>query len=136
MQRGSKMIEELESAYESTLHMLTDGIEKMPDDVWRKGADQYLIPVRIAYHTIIGLEWLATELPPEEHKHTRRYDLNWMGSVDEMPSREEMLQDIQWIRGRIDRWFEKWAQAEAGSQGGEERLGKALYFLRHSQHHK
>lgn len=101
------MTEELESAYESTFQMLTDGIEKMPDDACCRGADQYLITVRIAYHTIIGLEWLATELRPEEHKHTRRYDLNWMGSVDEMRSRGEMLQDIQWIRGRMDRWFEK-----------------------------
>lgn len=69
-------------------------------DSWRQGRSDYLIPVRIAYHTIVGLEWFVTELPPDEHKKTRRYTLNWMGPVDDMPSWEEMRQDIAWIERR------------------------------------
>jgi hypothetical protein len=129
------MLEKILDAYESTLQMLEDGIKKIPDNAWRTGTTDYLIPVRIAYHTIIGLEWFATELPWDEHKRTRRYGLNWMGPVDDMPSRQEMLQDIAWIRDRIAQWFEKRSAAGVESEQGQENVFKALYFLRHSQHH-
>lgn len=129
------MIEKLRMAYSATIQMLKDGIGKIADEYWRQGTIEYLVPVRLAYHIIAGLEWLVTILPPEEHRKTRRYGLDWQGPVDKMPSRQEMLQDVEWIAERIDEWFDQWVQDANDETRNQDRLGRAIHFLRHTQHH-
>jgi hypothetical protein len=75
---------ELDNAFASTLEMLKDSIDKLSDDEWRSRTDDCFVPIRIACHIIVGLEWLVTDLPPEKHKKARRYNLNWLGPVEEM----------------------------------------------------
>ncbi|MHB9134702.1 MAG: hypothetical protein ACYDBB_26825 [Armatimonadota bacterium] len=129
------MINEVKLSFLSSMQMLEDGIRKIPDSYWRQGSDDHLIPVRIAYHTFIGLEWLVTNLPEEEHRRTRRYNLNWQGPVADMPDRQVMLDDLAWMTGRIDDWFAAWEREAAEGVDTTRRLKKALYFLRHTQHH-
>jgi hypothetical protein len=128
------MVEELFQAYEDTMRMLEDGIRKVNDDVWKSGSDDYLVPVRISYHAMMGLEWLVNELPEEEHKLTRRYNLNWEGPVEPMPGRTEMLWDLEWLRGKVRGWFSTWEMANPDSVAFQTRYKKALYYLRHTQH--
>jgi hypothetical protein len=90
---------------------------------------------RIAYHTMIGLEWFFSNLPEAEHRKTRRYNLNSKGPVEEMPDRQAMLEDLAWMTSRIREWFAEWAQETAAGTDRPFRLKKTLYFLRHTQHH-
>ncbi len=129
------MIDQTRIAFDHTLQMFEDGIQKIPDECWRQGCSDFLIPVRIAYHIMIGLEWFVTVLPEEEHRKTRRYNLNWEGPVQEMPDRQLLLDDLAWIKGRIAQWFADWDQEVAEGKDHTFRLGKALYFMRHTQHH-
>lgn len=130
------MIGETELAFLASLQMLTEGIEKIPDHLWRQEhSDDYLIPVRITYHIFLGLEWFVSTVPPEEHRKTRRYNLDWTGPVDAMPDRQEMLADLEWMTGRIHEWFAAWMQEAAEGVDSSPRMEKALYFLRHTQHH-
>ncbi|RPJ36438.1 MAG: hypothetical protein EHM21_19205 [Chloroflexi bacterium] len=129
------MISELNNAYESSLGMLEDGIRKISEEAWRSGTDDYLIPVRIAYHMLKGLEWLVNELPADEFKRTRRFNLDWLGPVDGMPGREAMLVEAQWTREQIQAWMGRWEQIDPSSAESCQKLEKALYLLRHTQHH-
>ncbi len=49
------MINVTKFAFNNTLQMFEDGIRKIPDESWRQGCSDFLIPVRIAYHIMIGL---------------------------------------------------------------------------------
>lgn len=126
------MVPELCKAYEDVLWMLEDGIRKTPDERWRSGADDYLIPARIAYHILKGMEFLTNELPSVEFLRTRRFKLDWLGAVDAMPDRADLLEDLAWVREKVMSWL-----PEAGMEGpeGTQPVQKALYYLRHAQHH-
>ncbi len=126
------MSQPLCKAYEDALWMLEDGVRKMPVERWRSGYDDYLIPIRIAYHIIKGLEWLTNDLPREEFLKTRRYNLDWLGLVDSMPDQPALLEDLHWIRTRVMNWL---SQGDAQNPEGQARVEKALYHLRHVQHH-
>ena len=47
------MINEIKIAFNHTLQMFEDGIRNIPDEYWRQGSSDFLIPVRIAYHIMI-----------------------------------------------------------------------------------
>ena len=129
------MIDEIAEAFSQTLRMLEDGVQKIPDSHWRQGHGDHLIPVRIAYHIMIGLEWFVTILPEKEHRKTRRYNLDWKGPVGPMPERRLMLEDLSWINKRIVDWFAEWGRKASEGANDSRQLKKALYFLRHTQHH-
>lgn len=129
------MINETRVAFKHTLQMLEDGIRKVPDEYWRQGINDFLIPVRIAYHIMIGLEWFVTSLSEDEHRKTRRYNLNWEGPVENMPDRQIMLDDLAWMNNRIMYWFFDWERELAEGEDCTFRLGKAIYFIRHTQYH-
>jgi hypothetical protein len=129
------MVDEIAVAFDETLRMFEDGVQKIPDDRWRQGSGDFLIPVRISYHIIVGLEWFVTALPEDEHRNKRRYNLNWKGTVDGMPDRHLMLEDLAWMHKRIVEWFADWKRELVEGADSTFRLKKALYFLRHTQHH-
>lgn len=129
------MIAQLQQSYLDAIEMLEDGIRKIPDDYWCQGSDDYLVPARIAYHIVVGLEWLVTALPPQEHLKQRRYHLGWLAPLDEYPDRPAMLAELTLMTDRVKEWFENWEQEAANGTAHPLNLKKALYFLRHTQHH-
>lgn len=129
------MIDETRKAFLTTIEMLEDGIAKVPDDQWRSGTEAHRVPVRIAYHIIGGLEWFVTKLPAKEHIETRRYKLDETAPVDQLPDREVLLEDLSWVTDRVRNWFAEWSEESANGGENAPRMEKALYFLRHTQHH-
>lgn len=71
----------------------------------------------------------------QEHGKTHRYHLKWKGPVEGMPDRQAMLEDLAWMTGCIREWFAEWTRKAAAGTDRPFRLKKALYFLRHTQHH-
>jgi hypothetical protein len=129
------MLPTVQKAYDDVLFMLEDFLRKVPDDKWYTGCDEYLIPVRITYHMLASFEWLTTKLPFEEHLKARRFGMNWQGPVEGMPSREEVLAAIPWLRELVAGWIADWAKYEPGSEEYRVHLEDALYWMRHIQHH-
>ncbi len=128
-ERTVAMKEELCKAYQDALDMLADGVRKTPIAHWRCGYDDYLAPARIAYHILKGLEWLTNELPRDEFFRTRRFSLDWLGPMEAMPEPDALLEDLEWVRIRVSDWL------ETPRPAGVPPLDKALYHLRHVQHH-
>ncbi len=129
------MLAELSKAFDDAIWMFADGIRKIDDPHWKQGPDDYLIPARIAYHLLKSFEWLINVLPREEFLAFRKYKLDWLGPVEPMPGREEMLGDLDLLRQQVKIWLEEAGHLDpAGPEAGE-KVAKALYFLRHVQHH-
>ena len=119
----------IELEFDKELRALREAVKTIPANKWNEGLDDYLRPVRLYYHIFIGLEWFINEKDPEEHKRTRRYNLNWMGPVDEMPDQITALKDIDWLEEQIKTWLTTTAIPE------DTKITKAVYFLRHTRHH-
>lgn len=122
---------DINAEFATELRMLRQAVEAIPESKWREPIDDYLIPVRLYYHIFLGLEWLTScfARDPEEHKRTRRYGMNWLGAVDEMPDQATALRDLAWIEEEIAKW------SETVCRPREEKEAKALYFLRHTRQH-
>jgi len=124
------MVTEVERALLTSLQMFRDGIEKIPDEAWRTGPDDYFVPVRLAYHILGGLEWLASRKGMKEHLQSCRYSLDgWKGPVEHLPGRQQTLDELDWVTARVKEWLAEEAVAERAD------MEKALYFLRHTEHH-
>jgi hypothetical protein len=134
---ASSFVEQFERAWV----MWHDTIADVPDDHWATGEDDYLIPARQAYHTIMAAERYVSDLPSAEYMATRKYGLDWMGPAVEMPSKRELLSDLEWIQDKTKDWLERTGdegllQKETLSPwAGERVLDRALYLLRHTHHH-
>ncbi len=116
-------------------------IELVPDQQWQTGADDYLIPVRLAYHIIKAAERYASSLASEEFLRTRRFGLDWQGPAASLPGKDAMLEAVDWMQTQAEKWL-----TETGDDGllqeeelyphtGQRTLDRALYLLRHNQHH-
>jgi hypothetical protein len=57
---------------------------------------------------------------------------DWKGPLDSLPGRQDTLEELDWVTARVREWF-----ADEVADGMEDRadIEKALYFLRHTQHH-
>jgi hypothetical protein len=129
------MIDEIVTAFGQTVEMFEDGVRNTTDLCWRNGFSNFLVPVRIAYHIMIGLEWFVSSLPEQEHRKARRLNLNWKGPVEALPDRRALLEDLAWMNDRITEWFSDWKRTFTRGGDCSYQLKKALYFLRHTQHH-
>ncbi|MFB3895040.1 MAG: hypothetical protein ACE14V_01940 [bacterium] len=119
----------IEPMFEKELKALREAVTLIPADKWKQGLNEYLIPARLYYHIFIGLEWFINTKDPEEHKRTRKYNLNWMDTVDPMPDQPTALKDIDWLEDRIK------DRIATAAQSGEDLSSKAVYFVRHTRHH-
>jgi hypothetical protein len=120
---------DIASEYAKELKALRQAVRAIPSEHWKEGLDDYLIPARLYYHIILCLEWLPNEKDAEEHKRTRRFNLNWLGSVGAMPDQDTALKDIDWMETHIRNWLATTTLPK------DEVIARAVYFLRHTRHH-
>ena len=91
------MCESLKEQFSRNWDMLRAASRARPEAQWKIGDDDYLKPVRLAYHIIMAAERYVSSLVSEEYMKTRRYGLDWLGSIEFMPEKEQMLTDIDWM---------------------------------------
>lgn len=121
--------------------MWRDAIQAFPEGDWRKGDVDYLIPVRHAYHMLMTTERYTCGLPGDEYMRVRQHGLDWLGDTDMLLDKDEMLEHLAWAHRQVEKWLQS-----LGDEGllsterlyphtGQLVLGRALYLLRHLQHH-
>jgi hypothetical protein len=135
------MVRELTDHFGRTWSMLRGAIEAFPEGQWRSGDVDFLVPARQALHAVEAAEYYMSEYPGEfEWGH--RFGADWEGAAPEkLPTRTELLGYLDEVRMKVDKWL-----AGMGERGlleprqdfpwtGKTALGRALYVLRHIQHH-
>ena len=140
MEKG-KITGTLVDQFRKSWDTLRNLVDIVPDQQWNTGADDYLIPARLAYHIIQAAERYVSELDSEEYLRTRKHNLDWQGPAAELPAKSDFFGDVDWIQKKAEKWL-----VETGDDGllqaetlyphtGQRTLDKALYLLRHNQHH-
>jgi len=129
--------EVLARQYDRVWEMLRDAISQLSDEQWRTSDCEWLAPIRLAYHLVETAEFYRFDDPQEATE-----PLNWdEGPTEALPSQAELLAYLDRVQSMVREWL------TAGGEGewlrpddkyewtGGTRLDRAVYSLRHSQHH-
>ena len=124
-----------------TWQMYNEAINKIPDEEWKTGEIDYLIPARQILHGIETLDFYSTTAP-DVYTHGYRFNLDWQrASADQLPSKDQLftyLDEVKekmetWINGLDDELFHSPEQLYPWT--GSTLMGRVLYSLEHSRHH-
>jgi uncharacterized damage-inducible protein DinB len=129
--------EVLARQYDRVWNSLRDAVSKLSDQQWRTSDCDWLAPIRQAYHLVDTAEFYTRRSPKEGDD-----SLDWAnGPIGQLPSQEQLLAFIDRVQPIVREWLTACgdgafmsAEAEFHWTGGT-RLDRAVYSLRHSQHH-
>jgi hypothetical protein len=106
---------------------------------WTVGDIDYVRPSGLAYHTLETIEFYVGSEPAERFKWGSRFGADWEGAAsDDLPTQSEILEYLREARRLLQEWLEDEdlaADEELFPWTGAIHLGRALYLLRHTQHH-
>lgn len=117
--------------------MFEEVVRQFPAETWRSDEIDYQIPARKAYHIVEGADFLIGTTPEFEWGY--RFGGDWEGmKPEDLPSQEAMLTYLEEINPKVEAWLldlDLMASDEAFPWPGGTLLDRALYLLRHNQHH-
>ena len=128
-------------AYTLIWKMYDDAFEKIPEEHWRTGEIDYLIPARQVYHAVETADFYSS-VSPDEFPRGHRFDVKCFDSPPErLPRREqarEYHEEIKtktkaWIRGMDDP--DLLVREQSFPWTGSVVLGRALSLLGHYRQH-
>ena len=127
--------------FEAVWGMLKQAIHSVPLEQWRTGDVEHLVPARIAYHVLETADYyMSPDL--ERFPWGGRFGVDWeKGARDALPGQADIRDYQNEVRARVAAWL-----AGLGDAGlllpdavfrseGMSHLDRALYVLRHTQHH-
>jgi hypothetical protein len=133
--------EALLEAYELIWEMYDDVLERVPEEHWRAGEIDYLIPARQVYHVVETADFYSGS-SSKDFPWGHRFDVGCFDSpTEELPTREEArgyhdevkIKVTEWIRGMVE--TELLSREESFPWTGSVVLGRALYLLGHYRQH-
>ncbi len=119
-------------------------IDDIPEEHWRSGEVDYLIPARLVYHVLEAAEFYARGTPKgfDWGGNQRRFGVDWEGAKPEqLPIQEQTIAYLDEVQPKVESWLKEASDSELLSPDteypwtGESVLGRALYLLRHNQDH-
>ena len=125
-----------------TWTMWREELGNFPEEQWSTGDVNYLLPGRHAWHVIECCDYYMASVPPSEFQWGIRFGGDWEEATPEqLPARQQILTAMDDVQAKLEAWLS--ALADQGLQAPETVchwtgtciLGRALYLLRHNQHH-
>jgi hypothetical protein len=106
---------------------------------WTTGDIDYARPSGLAYHTLETIQFYVGNESADEFRWGSRFDADWEGAAsDALPSQQQILEYMDEVRPLLESWIDTetlTADEEQFPWTGGIKLGRALYLLRHTQHH-
>lgn len=129
--------------FDDVWDMLRDGVGGFGPDQWMRREGPAPEPVRQAYHAAGAADMYCCEGDFAWDGRFRRADgrFDWDGLLVDPPSQEEFLGYVEEVQARVEVWLiERGNEAFLGAlqerrHEGETYCERALYVLRHCQHH-
>jgi hypothetical protein len=134
---SESLIEQLDRAWD----ILMESVEGFSEEEWRSGPDYQLVPARLVHHVIETAEF---------HTRPSAEEFVWgdcfgeeLETVDPvaLANRGETLEYMKLVRRQVKSWIKKLGDEGLKSPDpsficpGTYHLDRALYLLRHIQHH-
>ncbi len=133
--------EEIAAQFARTWRVFRAQMEALCPEDWRSAEDRYLVPASLALHLVDTAHYYASP-SREVHHRTKPIAVDWEDAApEELPAREEVLAYAADVEAMVARWLEGATDEEilgpndAFPWTGATPLQRALYLLRHSQHH-
>ena len=124
-----------------TWDMLRDFINKIPDEHWKTGEIEYLVPARQMFHIIETAEFYAGK-NPESFPQGGRFNINWKKATsEEFPDKNVMLEYLEDVIEKVEGWLEGHIEASILTAKnmfpwtGSAVIDRALYLLAHCRQH-
>jgi hypothetical protein len=125
--------------FERVFAMLRKGIGMFSPSVWRESDTNYMRPAGSVYHLLETIDYYTSGKSADDYPWGHRFNLDWEEKDSEkFPTQEEMMVYLEEMEARVRGWLE---QADPTTPEklhpftGSTWLGKAIYILRHTQHH-
>ena len=142
MEKKRALVSILEDQWTRVWDMWEEMIRTIPDDEWRKGDVDYLVPARHLIHVLSCEDAFTEDIPLDQYDDFKLFEVReWGTPAEELVDRDEALSklaDVRVIVGERLAHLDDAALLEPEKVhpwSGQTRMGKMLYVLRHSQHH-
>ncbi len=145
MEKGTDtLVSSLKDQWARTWKMWEELIHSIPDDEWRKGDVDYLIPARHLVHVMHADDAFTGDTPFDQYDRLKWFGVRkgeWETVPEELPSKETALATLADTRATFEERLTKLDDAallepeKAHPWAGQTRMSKLLYNLRHTQHH-
>ena len=121
-----------------TLSMFRIAVSTFPEGEWRVGETLYQRPAGLALHIIQSIDFLSA-LKPGDSSEDPLTQINWEArDSSKLPSQEELLVFLDKVEERLANFIVKsdfQAEEKLFLWTGFTVLSRAMYNLRHTQHH-
>ncbi|MFX1546044.1 MAG: hypothetical protein ACFFCU_07525, partial [Promethearchaeota archaeon] len=117
--------------------MYSDALDKIPETHWRTGTIDYLIPARLMYHILEGVDFLSNP-SYQDFMWGHRFKVRWEHALPEhLPSKDHIREYLKEMIDKVDQWLNNLSEADLlaaehdFSWAGSSKHGRALYLLTH-----
>ena len=132
---------EVSAQFARTWRVLREQLAALRPEDWRAADDRYLVPASLALHLVDTAHFYASP-SRESHHLTKPITVDWEDAApEELPSREDILAYAADVEAMVAAWLEGATDEELLGPNdpfpwtGKTPLQRALYLLRHNQHH-
>lgn len=133
------IIEEIVDQFDRTWKMMRETITGFTDSSWVNTGVDYLVPARIAYHTLETIEYYIGDKSSKEFPWRAKFAGDWETmDKDRLPTQDQVLRYMEDIGSGLVKWLDASDFSEKNDTfggTGKTRLGHVLYILRHTLHH-
>lgn len=133
--------ESLVDAFKRNWDMYQDAVNNIPDEHWRTGDIEYLIPARLVNHVLDCVDFYSNPKPNGTVSgHRFKIDLE-KATSEQLPSKEQTKTYLTEMIEKLDGWLQGFSNAEllSGEKAfpwtGKTVLGRAIYLLVHCRQH-
>jgi len=135
------LVDSLLEAYKLIWDMYDSAIQDVPEEHWRTGEIDYLIPARLVYHAVQTGDFY-TEETPDDFPWGHRFGGGCFEVPPEgLPTKEQAQAYHDEVREKVTEWIKRtgdpglMSKEEAFPWTGGVILGRALYLLGHYRQH-
>ena len=125
--------------FKRTLKMFRGAALAFPAEEWRKGDIDYFRPAGVAYHVCETIDFYTGDQPADQFPWGGRFGVGWEDSrSSRLPSQEQLLTYLDEMERKLEDWLQQtdlMSPEGAFPYTGAIILGRAMYVLRHTQHH-
>lgn len=130
--------EALADQFMRSLVMLREAINAFPTEGWREGNSTYQRPAGLALHIINTIHGYCA-LKTGEYTQENTLDVSWeVKDSSKLPSQDTLLEYLNKVEQKLARFLfeaDLLAPEDLFPWTGSTKLSRALYTLRHTQHH-
>lgn len=133
------MKEELINQYNHTWKMFFNMVMDFDTESWTKTGCVYIVPARISYHIIGGVNYYIENDTDVELTSGKKNDWNWENAkCEDLPTKEDIIDLIHLYKEKTDTWIQKMKLEDRNTKfewTGRNKISVALFLLRHMEYH-